>query len=69
VLPATFDVDFKSRGVLNKLCRRGVTYVYVGGGKQSFNNRALHGKTGWYAPVLLLPRAKVYNVIGCPKNK
>jgi len=69
VVPAAYDVDFNSRGVLKRLCRRGVTHIYVGGGKQSFKNRTLRMKKDWYAPALLLPRAKVYNVIGCPENE
>jgi hypothetical protein len=69
VLQAAFNADFSNRTFLKRLCRRGVTHIYVGGSTQSFNRRALNRKTDWYAPALSTPRAKVYNLIGCPKNE
>lgn len=69
VLPAAFNVDFRGRAFLKKLCRRGVTHIYAGGSKQSFRKAALKRRTDWYAPALLLPRTRVYNLIGCPDNK
>jgi hypothetical protein len=69
VLPVGFNVDFSDRAFLKSLCRRGVTHIYVGGGTQSFDKKILKEKTDWYAPALSTPRAKVYNLIGCPKNE
>ncbi|GAB4423572.1 MAG: hypothetical protein Kow002_13110 [Anaerolineales bacterium] len=66
---ATHEANFGGRDFLNWLCRRKVTHVYIGGKEQSFKKRALERKTDWYAPVLLLPRAKVYNVIGCSQRE
>ncbi len=48
------------------LCARGITHVYVGGTVTSFRRITLEDRPEWYAPLLVLPRARIYQVEGCP---
>ncbi len=59
-------VDFSTGETFNSLCQRGITHVYVGGSPERFNLDGLQARPQWYARLLTLPGASVFQVMGCP---
>jgi hypothetical protein len=58
-----FNTDFSQPQTLDKICQLHVGYVYVGKTGASFNDTGMNPDI--YRLVLSLPKAKVYEVIGC----
>jgi hypothetical protein len=56
------------QSAMNVFCTNKITYVYVGGTNQSFENSQLETNPNWYQLILSLPRARVYEIIGCPEG-
>lgn len=57
--------QFQTEDVRRDLCNRNISAVYIGGMPQSFDANQLDIQPGWYSSAFLLPKAKVYRVIGC----
>ncbi|MBE0669814.1 MAG: hypothetical protein IH588_04430 [Anaerolineales bacterium] len=66
IIPARGNLKFDQLEVHAEICRRGADYIYVGGMPQSFDGHQLEMIKDWYQVVFSLPRAKVYQLIGCP---
>ena len=64
-IPARGNLSFDQPETHADICRRNVDYVYVGGMPQSFTASQLDGRIDWYQVVFSLPKARVYQVIGC----
>jgi len=63
-LPDT--LDFGQQSTFDMLCKYEITYIYVGGTKQSFDDSQLRNHPDWYQTVLFLPKARVYEIICVP---
>ena len=63
-LPDT--LDFGQQSTFDMLCKYEITYIYVGGTKQSFDDSQLRNHPDWYQTVLFLPKARVYEIICIP---
>lgn len=61
-----FQTDFGTQETLDELCKQGLTHIYAGGRKQSFEKIQLQDKPAWYETSLRLPKTQVYRVVGCP---
>ena len=64
-VPRPYISDFNRREVLDDLCTMQVNYIYVGEKGQSFDASQLIAHPGWYKPLLSMPKAGVYQVVGC----
>lgn len=60
-----YYVDFGSPATLAAICQHSANEIYIGGTGQSFNATSLDQKPAWYRLILFLPRARVYQVLGC----
>jgi hypothetical protein len=58
-------MQLDSSDVHAQLCRKKISYIYIGGMPQSFSEPILAGLPEWYSPAFSLPEAKVYQVVGC----
>ncbi len=58
-----FTTDFNQGQTLEAICQSQVGYVYVGKTGWAFNNSGLNAD--FYKIVFSMPKAKVYEVIGC----
>jgi hypothetical protein len=63
--PLLFSSEFGQADVRNNLCQSGVSHVYVGELGQPFDPARLDEHPEWYKVLLSMPKAKVYEVIGC----
>lgn len=64
-IPARGTLNFDQPESHADVCRKNAEYIYVGGTSQSFNVLQLDEQTNWYQIIFSLPKAKVYQVIGC----
>ena len=64
-VPRPYVSDFNQREVLDDLCKMQVNYIYVGEIGQTFDASQLTAHPDWYKPLLSMPRAGVYQIIGC----
>ena len=64
-IPARGNLSFDQPETHADICKMNAGYVYIGGMPQSFTATQLDGRTDWYQVVFTLPKAKVYQVIGC----
>lgn len=60
-----YGSDFNQREVLDDLCKLDIHYIYVGEMGQAFNASRLITHPEWYKPLLSMPKAGVYQIIGC----
>lgn len=58
-------MQLDSSEIHSQLCNKKVGYIYIGGMPQSFSEPILAALPEWYSPAFSLPKAKVYQVIGC----
>jgi hypothetical protein len=66
-IPFPYQSDFSQQAIFDSLCQRGAEYLYVGDTGTTFNNGLLSAYPDRYRILLSMPRAKVYQVIGCPQ--
>jgi hypothetical protein len=66
VVAAPFQTGFDAEATLAGICQRGVTHIYAGGGKQSFDKKGFVNRPDWYEILLRLPKTQIYRVVGCP---
>ena len=57
--------DFGQQTTLNTLCDMNADYLYIGEIGQTFDDSQLSIHPEWYKALLSMPKAKVYQVIGC----
>jgi len=55
--------------VFDTLCRWNAEYLYVGDTGATFNDALLSASPDRYKVLLSMPRAKVYQVTGCPQSQ
>ncbi len=60
-----FNTDFSQGTTLETLCERQVHFIYVGKTGWFFNNAPMNAQPDKYKILLDLPKAKIYEVIGC----
>jgi len=63
--PAPYNLDFSRRETLDFLCKKKINHIYVGEIGQPFDDIQLGTQTTWYKALLVFPKARVYQVIGC----
>src|SRR5688572_7894447 len=64
-VPRPYVSDFNQREVLDDLCKLDMDYIYVGEKGQAFDASQLIAHPDWYKPLLSMPKAGVYQIIGC----
>ena len=64
-VPRPYVSDFNQPEVLDGLCKLGIDYIYVGEMGQAFDASQLIAHPDWYKPLLSMPKAGVYEIIGC----
>ena len=64
-VPRPYVSDFNQREVLDDLCKMNIHYIYVGEKGQAFDASKLISHPAWYKPLLSMPKAGVYQIIGC----
>lgn len=60
-----WDINFNQPETHDEICAQELNYIYVGGMPQSFSASQLAGRPNWYLEIFVLPKARVYQVIGC----
>jgi hypothetical protein len=60
-----YQSDFSQQAIFDTLCQQRAEYLYVGDIGATFNNGLLSAYPDRYRILLSMPRAKVYQVIGC----
>ncbi len=68
-VPLPYQSDFSERPVFDTLCRWNAEYLYVGDTGATFNDALLSASPDRYKVLLSMPRAKVYQVTGCPQSQ
>jgi hypothetical protein len=67
-VPLPYQSDFGQPLVFDTLCRSDAEYLYVGDTGATFNDALLAAYPDRYKVLLSMPRAKVYQLIGCPQS-
>lgn len=64
-----FDINWTSPNLFNEICpsEMGEAYIYMGGGKSSFDNEAL-SRLKWVAPVFRAGEVIIYKISSCTTN-
>jgi hypothetical protein len=60
-----YGSDFGQRDILDILCNKEINYIYVGEIGQTFNDTQIRAQPAWYKALLSMPKAGVYQVVGC----
>jgi hypothetical protein len=60
-----YDMQFDQPSVWEQLCELKIRYLYVGEAGQFFDAAKLSSRPAWYRPLLVMPKTRVYEVIGC----
>jgi hypothetical protein len=63
-----YQSDFSQQATVNTLCKRGAGYLYVGEIGTTFNKGLITAYPNWYRILLSMPKAKIYQLTGCPEN-
>jgi hypothetical protein len=61
----SYEQDFRQNETLKAICDQRITYIYVSDTDQSFSTEQLEQKLDWYGVILILPKARIYQVLGC----
>ena len=64
-IPRPYVSDFNRREVLDDLCKLEINYIYVGEIGQAFDASQLMAHPEWYKSLLSMPKAGVYQIVGC----
>jgi hypothetical protein len=68
-IPLPYQSDFSQRTVFDAICRWDADYLYVGDTGVTFNNGLLSTYPDRYKILLSMPKAKLYQVVGCPQSQ
>jgi len=60
-----YGIDFSAAATFDALCELGVTHIYLGGTRESFNLAGLQARPDWYAWQFSLPGARLFRITGC----
>jgi len=63
--PLPYDSDFTQQNILDVLCTMDATHIYVGGTFEAFDASQLKTRPDWYGSLLSMPKAEIYQVVGC----
>ena len=63
-----FQSDFSQQATFELLCQMEVDYIYVGEIGATFHAEQMMPYPDRYRPLLSMPKAKVYQVTGCPET-
>ena len=63
--PLPYDSDFTQQNILDALCAMEATHIYVGGTWEAFDAAQLKTRPDWYGSLLSMPKAEVYQIVGC----
>jgi hypothetical protein len=64
-VPVRYDTNFAEEATVELLCQQNISHLYVGEMGQTFNDGQLSSQPTWYKTLLYMPRARVYQVVGC----
>jgi hypothetical protein len=64
-LSMPYGSNFAKRETLDVLCKKEINYIYIGEIGQTFDNVQISSNPAWYKALLSMPKAGVYQVIGC----
>jgi hypothetical protein len=64
-IPVLNYSDFGQQTTLNTLCDMNIDYLYIGEIGETFDDSQISIHPDWYKSLLSMPKAKVYQVIGC----
>ena len=64
-VPLLYDTDFSQQTTLSSLCQMKANYLYIGEIGQTFDDSQISIHPEWYKILLSMPKAKVYQIIGC----
>ena len=64
-IPAVSHSDFSQQTTLNSLCEMKASHLYIGETGQTFDDSQISVHDEWYKILLSMPKAKVYQIIGC----
>jgi hypothetical protein len=60
-----YDAALDSPAVLEQVCVKGATHLYVGGTASRFPIEKIEVHPGWYTRLFTRPGAHVYEIVGC----
>jgi hypothetical protein len=64
-IPLLYYSDFGQQTTLNTICDMNADYLYIGEIGQTFDDAQIGIHPEWYKSLLSMPKAKVYQVVGC----
>ena len=64
-IPVPYHSDFSQQTTFDALCQQGAGYLYVGETGTTFDNGQITPYPDRYRILLSMPKAQVYQVIGC----
>jgi hypothetical protein len=67
-IPLPYQSDFSQQAIFDRLCQQRLGYLYVGETGTTFNNGLITAYPDRYQILLSMPKAKLYQVMGCSKN-
>jgi hypothetical protein len=66
--PLPYQSDFGQQSVFDTICRMKAGYLYVGELGATFNDSKITPHPDRYKVLLAMPKAKVYEIVGCPTH-
>jgi hypothetical protein len=67
-LALPYQSDFSQQSIFGTICWMKADYLYVGETGATFNDAQISAYPDRYRALLSMPKAKLYQVIGCPAN-
>ena len=64
-IPVPYQSDFSQQAIFDSLCQRRTDYLFVGEVGATFNDGLITAYPDRYRILLAMPKAKVYQLIGC----
>jgi len=64
-IPRPYNSDLGQRVIFDNLCETQINYIYIGEIGQTFDASQLTAHPDWYKPLLSMPKAGVYQLVGC----
>jgi hypothetical protein len=62
----SYETDFNQQDTLDKLCKNGITHIYISEKGAHFNRAQLNSIPDRFENLLRLPGAQVYKLVDCP---
>ena len=64
-IPLPYNSDLGQPAIFDTLCIMKIDYIYVGETGQTFDASQLRAHPNWYKSLLTMPRAGLYQIVGC----